>query len=140
MGLVVGAGLYIFPAYAVTCPTSDVQIEARQQALAAQRSLLAVTGADMETGVPDTARVGLLRLKEGLVRAVDAEVVCHRGSDAELQRKLSRALQANQPEKPVSPAKSGSEDRPVAGQYGGDLKIVVTPEGSARSAGRRCWV
>ncbi len=127
LALMAGAVLYVCPAQALTCSTSDVQTEAWRQVLAAQGSLLAVTVAAMETDVPDAAQVGLVNLKEALARAVDAEVACHRGSDAELERTLAEVLRANQLDKSVAPAKSGgSGEDPLAGQYGGELKIHVT--------------
>ena len=82
--------------------------------------------------MPDAAQVGLVNLKEALALAVDAEVACHRGSDAELEKTLADVLRVNQPDKPIAPAKSGgSREDPLAGQYGGDLKIFVKrPKGA----------
>ena len=115
-----------------TCPTADVRSMLRGQALALQRSLESVTVAEMETDVPEAAQIGVLRFKESLARAVDAEVVCHEGSDAKLDRTLAVALRANVLREALIPAKQGGRgEAAVAGAYGGGLTIAVTrPRGA----------
>ena len=122
LGVTLGVVPCALPAHAATgaaCPTAEVRREARQQALTAQALLLTVNVGAVETDVPAAAQAGTLRLKEALVQAIDADVVCHQGSDAELQRQLEQDLGVNRCVS-TSAEKGGSNEDATAGASGED--------------------